>query len=49
MTRAENPDRVRADLERLWREQALPAYEFRHFEAALIRTGLALRRRARRK
>ena len=47
MTRATTAEGARADLERLWKVQRPRGYEFRHLEAALVRIGLARRKRAR--
>jgi hypothetical protein len=48
ITRATDPESARRDIERLWRVQHPSAYDFRHLEAALVRTGLALHASARR-
>jgi endonuclease III len=45
-TRSSDPRRALADLKALWRRRRVAGYDFRHFEAALVRAGLELRRRA---
>ncbi len=43
-TAARDPRRALDDLKELWRTKAVRGYDFRHLEAALVRTGLDLRR-----
>jgi endonuclease III len=47
LTRSRQPSGALAELKELWKMHSVPGYDFRHLEAALVRTGLELRRRQR--
>lgn len=46
-SKSTDPQRVLKDLKGLWARSPVPGYDFRHLEAALVRTGLELRQSGR--